>query len=233
LKQLSFNLQTTENINPYDAENFVELEENHAAINFLQKFFTQTNFSQSQFKSLILKGSTSSGKTHLSHIFAKKSLAEFLQISEISRQNLTSLFAANHFYILEDINKIQNEELLLHLINSASEAKAFLLLTSQNKNEFHLKDLTSRIKNIFSLKIKDPSSKTIEILLVNAFSRRQIKVSSRIINFISSNIARDYQAIFDTVNLIELSCGENKRKLTLRVVKEILNNTKPHLATQT
>ncbi len=234
MKQLSLNLQTAENIDPYSEDNFVALEENLAALNFLEKFFAQKNFSQSQFTSLILRGAPASGKTHLAHIFANKlsvnspansatsPSAKFLQISKITRQNLPTIFAPNQFFILEDIQQIQDEELLLHLINSASEAKAFLLLTSQNKNEFRLKDLTSRLKNIFSLQIKDPGPEVVEILLVNGFARRQIKISDRIVNFVSRNIPRSYEAVLNAVNLIEFNCGNGGKALTLQGVGEIL-----------
>ena len=223
--QLSFDLHDPRNNDPYSEEYFANLPENSAAISFLEKFFGQENFALSQFQSLILRGPDASGKTHLVNIFAKKFHAKFLKIEQISKQNLSEIFNAHQFYILEDLEKINDEELALHLINLAVEKKAFLLLTSKNKSEFHLKDLTSRVKNIFSLTIKDPSLKTIEILLVNYFARRQIKVSNRIINFVSKNIERSYAAIFSAVNLIEINCRENKKNPSLQEVEEILSLT--------
>jgi len=218
LKQLNLNLQTAQNLSE---ENFLILEENSAAFHFLEKFFAQKDFSQSQFQSLILKGPKASGKTHLLNIFAKKSGAEFLQIKKNTNKKLVKNLKANHFYILENIDEIQNEELLLHLINSAVETKAFLILSS-NQHQFKLKDLDSRLKNIFALQIKDPHLESIEMLLINAFSRRQIKVSSRIINFISDNISRSYEAILNAANLIESYCQDHGKNITLKNVSDIL-----------
>jgi chromosomal replication initiation ATPase DnaA len=221
LKQLNLDLQTTENIDPYSEENFLLLEENSAAFQFLGKFFEQANFSLAQFPSMILRGSKSSGKTHLVNIFAKKHGAEILKIKRNASKNLAVNFSENKFYIIDNIDEIMSETLLLHLINSASEAKAFLLL-STDVHQFRLKDLNSRIKNIFSLQIKEPNLKTIEMLLTNGFARKQIKVSGRIIKFIADNIARNYAAVSEAINLIETYCNEEKGSLTTQKVKELL-----------
>ncbi len=226
MQQLNLNLQTTENFDPYSASSFVILDENSAAYHFLEKFFSQREFSRSQFPSLILKGAPSCGKSHLLNIFAKEFHGKFLNITEISAKNLDGIFSENRFFILENIDEIQNEELLLHLINSAVEAKAFLILSAKNNLHFQLKDLVSRLKNIFSLQIKEPSVEAIKILLINAFSRRQIKVSHRIIKLIATDIERSYLAIFEVVKLIEEQCHNSGKTLTMPTVKEILADMK-------
>lgn len=221
MKQLNLDLQTTENLDPYSEENFLVLEENSAAFHFLEKFFVQTNFSLAQFPSMILRGPKASGKTHLINIFAKKHGAEILKIKRNASKNLAVNFSANRFYIIDNIDEIMSETLLLHLINSAVESKAFLLLTTE-QHQFRLKDLTSRLKNIFSLQIKDPSPETIEMLLVNGFARRQIKISGRIVKFIADNISRNYAAMSDAINLVETYCHEEKGNLTTQKISEIL-----------
>lgn len=222
MKQLSLNLQTTENLDPYSADNFVLLEENSAAFHFLEKFFAQKDFATAQFQSLILKGPALAGKTHLLHIFAQKFNAEFIEIKKLTRKNLVKKFHAGSFYIVEDIDKITSEETLLHLINSAFEAKAFLILSSRNHHLFELRDLNSRLKNIFSLQIKEPSFSTIEMLLTNAFARRQIKISTRIIKLVAENISRSYEAIFAAVKKIEDHCQETGKSPTAQQLSQLL-----------
>ncbi|MDX2083594.1 MAG: hypothetical protein SFV53_06390 [Rickettsiales bacterium] len=222
MNQLNLDLPKAKNFDPYSAKDFLILEENRAAFNFLEKFFTQDSFSQAQFTSLILKGARHSGKTHLLSFFTKKYQAEFLQIEKISQKNLVKIFTTNQFYILEDIDKIENEEMLLHIINSAFEAKAFLILSLIKQHKFNLKDLSSRLKNIFALQIKDPKSETIEILLINALSRRQIKVSNHIIDFITNHIAHDYSEIFFIVDAIESYLQVERKNLTTKKITEIL-----------
>lgn len=211
--------------NLYSEEDFLLLTENSAAFSFLQKFFNQKTFSQSQFNSLILKSTPAAGKTHLMHIFARKFGADFLNKDEIVDLNPSRFFSANRFYILEDISETR-EELVLHLINSAFEAKAFLVLTSELYWQFQLRDLVSRLKNIFSVEIKNPGPDSIKQLLANGLSRRQIKVSSRVINFIAKNIDRTYQSCFYAVKLVELHCQESGRNIDLKKIKTLLPKLK-------
>jgi chromosomal replication initiation ATPase DnaA len=223
LQQLSLDLPIKENFDPYLEEDFVLLDENSAAVNFLSKFFSQKKFSQAQFPSLLLRGPAQSGKTHILNIFAKKFQAEFLQIAEISDQNLSSFFSENKFYILENINEIADEKLLFHLVNAASESKAFLILSSQNKAQFELKDLSSRIKNIFALEIKNPSQEAIKMLLINAFSRKQLKVSKVVIDFIASHSERTFEAVVVSVKLVEFYTAEVGKNITIKEMKKILS----------
>lgn len=152
------------------------------------------------------------------NIFATKFSAEFVDL----QKKLSPKFYQNHFYILENIDRIIAEEELLHLINSASEAKAFLIMSSSSDNNFKLKDLSSRLKNIFVVQIKEPSIPTIKMLLVNAFGLKQIKVSSRVIDFIANNIERNYHAIFVAAKNIEDYCHQSAETLTLKNISKIL-----------
>jgi len=178
----------------------------------------QKEFTQSAFPSLIIKGAKASGKTHLLHIFAKKHKVEFLHIKKNASKNLIQNFERNHFYILENIDEIKNEEMLFHLVNSAFEAKAFLIMSTTNLHRFEIKDLSSRLKNIFSLQIKAPHLGAIEMLLANAFARRQIKVSGRIVKFISENISRNYAAIVDAVDTVENYCKDHGKSLSMQTI---------------
>ena len=193
MAQLSFSFPQNEN---YLEEDFVILPENSSAKFFLDKFFAQKDFSTATLPSLILKGEEASGKTNLLHIYAKKSGAQFVNCEK----NPANFFVQNQFYILDDADEIKDDETLLHLINSAVEAKAFLVLAMQNISKFKLRDLVSRLKNIAVAEIKNPSLDSIEQLLANGFARRQIKVSLAEIKSISKKIPRTYRAISDAIN---------------------------------
>ncbi len=206
--QLSFPFQSSAEFDLFKEEDFLLLTENSAAFNFCKKFFSQKDFATSQFQSLILKGAKASGKTHLLQIFSKKTAAEFLDKDKILGVNPANFFTANRLYILENFAEIKDEELLLRLINSAVEAGAFLLLSAQEIPQFKLKDLASRLKNIHTVEIKNPSHESLKLLLANQFSRRQIKLSRPTLNFISDNIERSFEAVFSAVKLLEAK-GQN------------------------
>ncbi len=213
MQQLSFALQ---NQFDFTEENFLILPENSSAHGFLDKFFAQENFSNAQFPALIITGAPASGKTHLLNIFAQKFSAEFLQLDS------TSILQKNHFYIVENIEKITDEEALFHLINSVFVAKSFLIFSSAKKPQFKLKDLQSRIQNIVNIEIENPQPSSIEMLLVNRFGRKQLNVSSRIINFIATTISRNYSTINHTVELIEKFCFDHKKSPTLKEISELI-----------
>jgi chromosomal replication initiation ATPase DnaA len=196
LSQLSFSFQNEEK---YLEEEFVLLDENLAARNFLQKFFAQKDFNSSELQSLILKGERASGKTHLISIFVRKFGGEFLNLTKISSLNLASFFVQNRFYIFENFNEIEDEELLLHLINSAREAGSFLLLSASKKSDFKLKDLVSRLRNIVEVEIKNPQIESLEQLLINRLSRRQIRPAQKLIKSVLVEIKREYLAVDEAV----------------------------------
>jgi len=223
LSQLSLLQHLNDN---FSEENFVFLKENLAAENFLKSFFDQKNFGKSKLQSLIIKGESHCGKSHLLHIFAQKFEVHFLDKAKISDTDLSNFFAENGFYILEDFDDllaeasakagIKNEELVLRLINLAFESKAFLVLTAKNNHKFHLKDLVSRLKNIPLAEIKNPSLESVKQLLANGFSRRQIKLSSKMIDFLATHIARSYEAVFSAVKKVENFCNENGKDITAK-----------------
>lgn len=222
MAQLSFSFENYFNKNPFNEEDFILLPENSTAVEFLNKFFAQKDYINSPIQSLILKGDGSSGKTHLLHVFAKKFNAEIINRKNISLVNPANFFSKNHFYIFDDVDEVSDEELILHLINSALEAKAFLILSGKNNWQFTLRDLNSRLKNIIDIAIENPSLDSIKQLLANGFSRRQIKLSNQIIDFIADNIDRSYEATLIAIKKIEFYCCESGKDLSMKMVKAIL-----------
>jgi len=125
----------------------------------------------------------------------------------------------SHYYI----DEIKDDELLFHLINSAFEAGAFIIFSLQKFDEFKLKDLVSRLKNIFICEIENLEKSSIKPLVMNFLARRQIKLSAAIINFISQNCDANYAAVLDAINKVEDFCHKNKGEILLKNLKEILS----------
>jgi chromosomal replication initiation ATPase DnaA len=182
--------------------------------------FEQKNYAEATLTALIIKGERCSGKTHLLHAMnpgtripscamtatvAQLGLrvpGEFLTEDEITNINLLNFLQPNHFYFFENIEEVKSEELLLNLINSAAENKAFLILTSRIWPNFQLKDLTSRLKNMTQKEIKEPSQESVKQLVVNQLARRQIKASTAEIGRICNN-TKSYAQIVDAVKMAE------------------------------
>lgn len=202
--------------NFFSEESFLNLKENSVSKKLLEKFFTKKTE-----QSLILIGEAACGKTHLLHIFARKFGAEFLSKEQLLGINLSNFFTPNYFYIFENIDRINDQNLLLHLINSAAEAQAFLILSAQKLPNFQLKDLTSRLKNIFATQIKNPELESVKQLLAHHLAIKQIKLSRHTINFIANQTKYNYQAIFDATKLIEFYAQESGKNMTITTAQKI------------
>jgi len=137
---------------------------------------------------------------------------------------LPQVFFSNNVYVLENIDQLE-EHLLFHVINSANEAKSFLLMSMASGTVFELKDLSSRIKNIFTTQIQNPNYKSSRMLLSNAFSRKQMTLPNRIIDAINDNIEDSYEAIKDAVRLIEFYRFEQGKNITVKEVKRIFKKS--------
>ncbi len=202
---LNFNQEKRDN---FDELNFIFHNQNQEIIKNIEDFFAKEKNSQR----LILKGEKFSGKTYILKIFAKKYNAIFIE------KNFNN-FEENKFYILENIDEIADENLIFHIINLAFESKSFLIMSAKNLNNFTLNDLVSRLKNSDILIIKNPEIETVKILLVKFLSEMQLKISSKIIDFIALNIKRNYEEIYKICQKIEKFSFENKRDISLKEVK--------------
>ncbi len=213
----------TQNKEKFTEKNFIITPENSSAYKFLEKFFNQDNYDSVQFPRIIVKGEEYSGKTHLLNIFASKYNAEFINKEILKDNNPLNIFTNNKFFIIDDDSQIDEEERILSLINSASEAKVFLILVDKNHRKFNLKDLNSRLKNIFSTEILNPSVETMRILISNKLSQYQIKVSADLLDIIISNSPRSYLAIELISKKINFLWMENGEKITKNNITKIIN----------
>lgn len=211
--QLAFSF-STQNKDKFSEENFIKTAENSSAFKFLEKFFQQDDFESTQFPALIIKGESGSGKTHLLNIFAKKYHVEFIDKHILNDNNPLNIFAKNKFFIVDDFALIEQEERILSLLNSANEARVFVILSDNGQRKFMLKDLNSRLKNIFSSEIKSPSQDTMKILISYQLSQHQIKISSDIIDEITFSAPRTYSSIDNIVKKIIFLQTEQNEKLT-------------------
>lgn len=206
-------------------ENFIIHDQNNEVFQFLEKFFSLQKINENVVNRLILKGEKSCGKTHFANIFAKKFNAKIID-KNFLKDNFANFFREKNFYILEDIDKINDENFLFHILNIAEENKAFLLMSAEKINVFKLKDLVSRIKNIPIIEIKNPEIEAMKMLFFNGFSKKQLKISSEIVDFICLNIKRNYSNIFEIIKKVEEFCFQNKKNISVKDVANIIEDFK-------
>jgi chromosomal replication initiation ATPase DnaA len=219
LQQLSFDFPSQET---YGLDDFIVSKANCAAFNFVSNYNIKNEKLPRIFGVFAPK---MAGKTYLAHIWQKKFAGQILNLKELENTNLIQEIKSGRFYIVEDINEVKNYKLLLQIINLIGEKSSYLMITS-NKNlkdiNCDIKDLSSRLKNIFEIEIKNPDDDLIKMLLIKNFSEKQIAVNNLIIDFLLKIIPRNFAAIFNTVKLLEFYSLEKKRAITIPLIKEVL-----------
>lgn len=203
-------------------EDFIIHQENQQAFEFLQKFFAQKISDENLTLRAILKGEKYCGKSHLLNIFAKKNNAKIIDCKSLKKSDFAGFFIKGEFYILENIDEICDDNLLFHILNLSYENQSFLMMSAKNLDVFSLKDLISRIKNIYVCQIKNPEVDSIKILIFKILSQKQLTISDHLVDFLSKNCKRNYEEIFILVEKIEKFCFENKKSPNVKDVQNWL-----------
>lgn len=197
----------------YTYEDYIILMGNKCAYNFITNDKT--------WNCLILHGPSGSGKTHLAHIWKKLNKAIFINLN-----NFVGAIDSSDAFILEDIEKIQNEVLFLHCYNYVKENGKKLLLTSSlvpNALTFKLNDLKSRILSTVSVGITLESEELLKLLLVKQLTDRQLQVSPKIIDYILTKSERSFRSIRRIVDIIDKKSMYGSTSITIPFVRSILN----------
>ena len=203
----------------HDANDYKASPANIAAFKYIGNWPNWT------MNALLLYGPAKSGKTHLSHIFQKKSAAQIITERDISKHDTHVLLAHHKSFVFENIESLRDEAALLHCFNRIMEAKGFLLLTSQinpvNLN-IRLADLKSRVLSIPSFALTTPDAELLPILLLKAFSDRQLKISNEIVDYIIPRIERSFQEVQKVVSIIDRAALAEKKTITIPFIKRIM-----------
>ena len=227
--QTSFNFPFIDN---YLDEDFLISKENSKAFAFISNYHNshKANLKNIELPRIfVIYGKESSGKTHLSHIWRRKISGEFLFIENLQDFEIANHIEKNKAYIIENIDEIKNEIALFHIFNIILEKNCFLMLTSNinlNLIKFNLADLSSRLKNIFTIEIKDPDIDLIKMLLTKYFAAKQLLIEDKVMNFLANNIDRNYKKIAEISKLLEFYCFEEKRKITIPFIDMVLQKQK-------
>ena len=215
LNQLLLNFEHKIEFNEHD---YYVSKSNFFAFNLIQ------SWPKWEKKILNISGEKFSGKTHLAKIFQFKSKALYLTKKNINEQ----IFKKIKLYeciIIDDFDKIEDENLLYSLFNFVYQDNKYLLILSEkeiNKINFKLNDLNSRVKNCIFAKINNPEDDLIFAIILKNFSDRQIKLEKKIVEFIIKRIERSYGKIYEFIYKIDKLSLKKKNPISFKTIKEIL-----------
>ncbi len=222
IKQLALPLSFR---NVKNHSNFILNEVNEVALSLIDEFKDIKKFKKKfNFPVLILYGPSGSGKTHLAHIYKEITNAKF--IKKFSDINLNEAKLGKSF-IFDDFDKVEclNENLFIYFFNEIlSNLGSLLIITAKPPNEinFNLGDLESRIRSCISTKIELPDDDFLFSILVKELSDKQIFLNDKLCLYIIERIKRNYKSISLFVETLDVISLEQKKKITLKQVKEVL-----------
>ena len=191
---------------------------NYLAFNLIQ------NWPKWERKILNISGDIFSGKTHLAKIFQYKSNALYLGHSDIN-EDVFKKIKLNESIVIDDFEKIKNENLLYSLFNLIYQDNKYLLILSNrtiSKMNYSLDDLNSRAKNCIFAQIENPDDDLIFAIIVKSFSDRQIKLEKKLLEYIIKRIERSYGKIYEFIYKVDELSLKKKKPINLKTIREIL-----------
>lgn len=173
---------------------------------------------------LTLAGPAGSGKTHLSHVFARRSGAVLLAPEALRRAPPRALVGAARAAILDDAEHAA-EEPLLHLYNLLAERQGHLLLLARAPPArwgIALADLRSRLLAAPVAELAPPDDALLAALLVKLFADRQVRVSEEVVAWLVPRIERSFAAAQRAIAALDRAALAQNRPITVPLARAVL-----------
>ena len=202
----------------FNEHDYYVSKSNYFAFNLIQ------NWTKWEKKILNIYGDTFSGKTHLAKIFQNKSKALYLTNNDVNEEIFKKI-KLSECIVIDDFEKIKNENLLYSLFNLIYQDNKYLLILSNraiSDIDYSLDDLNSRAKNCIFAQIENPDDDLIFAIIVKSFSDRQIKLEKKFLEYIIKRIERSYGKIYEFIYKVDELSLKNKKPVNLKTIKEIL-----------
>ncbi len=172
-------------------------------------------------------GPYGSGKTHL--------LYGISQVKNISYANGHSLpkniihwFEEEHKHpviVVDDADKVKNDQLWYHLYNLAKEHKIALIIASEKPPmlwDIKLADWRSRASTFSTVAIENPDDDTILRIFEKVWFEKGLKINPEISKFLCQRIDRNFFSIHKWANIIDKVSAQSSKSLTKKMITELL-----------
>ena len=170
-------------------------------------------------------GPSGCGKTHLANILKKKINSFFIKASELNNNSL-SLIKLNECLIIDDYKNNIEEKLFYSILNQSEQSNQYVIVNSLKSlklSTIELNDLKSRFDNFIDIGIDLPTDDLIRVILIKNFSDKQIKLDSKLLEYILKNINRSYADIFDLIDKVDSLSLSSGKSININLIKKVLN----------
>jgi len=179
---------------------------------------------------ILIYGTKSSGKSHLSEAMMHLKLNNCIQINQDTNFNNISLSDYYDLVIIDDIDKIilnqKCEEMIFTLINNQILHQKSSVITSTINIEhcrIKLKDLTSRLQSDKIFNINDLNDEDKIKLMMFYCSERGLEVPEKVINYIINNCSRDLYFLCAFIKTLDKASLSLKKRVTIPFIKKAIS----------
>lgn len=173
---------------------------------------------------LALVGAPGSGKSHLASIWARRAQAVFVPPDAVASEADLGEFYGRHI-LLEDADRVLDEQGLFHLFNLVQESRATMLMTAKTGPEswgVGLPDLRSRLRRAPVAHIESPNDDLVRAVLVKLFDDRQLAVEANVIDYIALRIDRSLDAAREIVAALDAEALARGRAVGRGLAAEVI-----------
>lgn len=178
----------------------------------------------------MLTGPAGAGKTHLVHMWARRTNGQILKARGLRTDDVPRL--ARGSIAVEDVPEISRDQpvlaALFHLFNQLQASGHNLLLTGRG-TAFHwnlsLPDLQSRINAAQSISLGPPDDALLAAILAKLFLDRQLAPKPDVIPFLLTRMERSYEAAQKIVAKVDAAALSQQRTVTRGFVRQFFPST--------
>ena len=203
----------------YFEEDFYVSENNFEAYKLIESWPKWSS------KFINIFGPSGCGKTHLANIFCKKINSFLIKASDLNNNILLSIKTKECLIIDEYKNNIE-EKLFYSILNQSYLTNQYIIINSLKTIQsfkVELNDLKSRFESFVNINIDLPTDELIKVIIIKNFSDKQVKIESKLLDYIIKNVDRSYEAIFDLIQKLDDFSLSTGRSININLIKKALN----------
>jgi chromosomal replication initiation ATPase DnaA len=175
-------------------------------------------------RTVLLRGSEGSGKSHLAAIWARQSGARTLSPRALDNAEVPVALATGAL-VLENLAEGSFDEAsLFHLLNLAHQERAYMLITARTAPatwRISVPDLASRLRALPVVALTAPDDALFRAVLVKLFADRQLAVDESLVSFLATRIERSFAGARSAVGRLDREALRLRRPVTRALAGEL------------